>query len=303
MNKLSLLAGLACAAAATPFAFADSLYVADSSNFSIVSSDLDGQNETTVTSGITTSGNDLFGLTASGSTLYWTLSISGLVQSYDLLTGTKSTLANTTQPTGIAATSSFLYWLDATDDALYRSDLDGQNRTTLVSGSAGSFADPTGLTVTDSAIYWTDVGTGQIMRSDLNGGSVTTLAAGISRPTAIAVNGSFVYWALEGVGTGNTGKVQRANLGDGSNVTDLVTNIYRPEGLLITGSTLYWSETAQGVGEANLDGSNPNYVISDVFGATGLVTAVPEPPVVALLAGALLFGFGRWRRRMRATLG
>ena len=108
MFKLPFFTGLACLAAAMPIASADWLYVADSSSKSIVASDLDGQNETTAVSGLTALSGDLFGLTSSGSTLYWTLSVSGLVQSHDLSAGTTASLITHWQPKGVAVAGSVL---------------------------------------------------------------------------------------------------------------------------------------------------------------------------------------------------
>lgn len=283
MFKLSHFAGFACLAAAMPFVLADTLYVADSSSKSIVASDLDGQNETTAVSGVTALSGDLFGLTSSGSTLYWTLSVSGLVQSHDLSAGTTASLLTSAQPTGVAVSGSLLYWVDATLDALYHANLDGTNIQTVLSNSTspGLFSDPAGLAVTGSFIYWSDVGTNKIMRANLDGSSVTTLVSGLLRPTSVAVDGTFVYWTAEGTGSGNTGKIQKADLSDGANVQDVLTGLYRPEGLLVTDTAIYWSETATGVGKANLDGSNATYILTDVYGATGLAISAATPAPTA----------------------
>jgi hypothetical protein len=209
--------------------------------------------------------------------------VSGLVQSHDISAGTTASLLTSAQPTGVAVSGSLLYWVDATLDALYSANLDGTNIQTVLSNSTspGLFSDPAGLVVSGSFLYWSDVGTNKIMRANLDGSGVTTLVSGLLRPTSVAVNGSLIYWTEEGTGSGNTGRIQKANLADGSNVQQVLANLFRPEGLLVTDTAIYWSETATGVGRANLDGSNATYILTDVFGATGLAISAATPAPTA----------------------
>jgi hypothetical protein len=77
------------------------------------------------------------------------------------------------------------------------------------------------------------------------------LITGSSYPTAIAVDGSHIYWANVG-----TNAIGTANL-DGSGVNEsLITGAAGATGVAVDSSHLYWTgATGNTIGRANLDGS------------------------------------------------
>lgn len=309
MIKTPFLLGLAALIAAAPCAPAAalSLYVIDGVANSIFSANLDGSGLSTVTP--IQQFSSAFGLTASGSTLYWSMPTVPQIQSYDMSTGTlTSSLVSTDGPYGITATSSNLYWVDANDDSLFRSGLDGLNKTALITQSAlpsGDFINnPSGIAVTDSAIYWSDVTAHQILKANLDGTGVQLLVSD-SSVTAVnlAVTATNIYW------TDQSGAIKRSNL-DGTNVVDVVSGLLTPAGIAVTDSLIYWTDSSAGdlqsigINTVNAQASDATTVIASGSGLqspSGLViaTAVPEPATVLLASvgiGFVLFCASRRRR-------
>lgn len=303
---LLVLAALIAVAPCAPAA-ALSLYVIDGSANSVFTANLDGSGLSTVTTFAPFSVP--FGLTASGSTLYWSMQANPQIQSYDLSTGTTTApLITADNPYGITATSSNLYWVDANDDSLFRSGLDGSNKTTLITQTglpSGDFiTNPSGIAVTDSAIYWSDVSAHEILKSNLDGTGVQLLVSD-SSVTAVnlALTATNIYW------TDQSGAIKRSNL-DGTNVVDVISGLTFPAGIALTDSLIYWSDSGAGtvqsigINTVNASASAATTVIASGSGLqspAGLViaTAVPEPATIVLASvgiGFVLFCASRRRR-------
>ena len=93
------------------------------------------------------------------------------------------------------------------------------------------------------------------------GSNIEDLVTGLDYPFGLALDvvGSKMYWT----GSGNAGKIQRANL-DGSNIETLIIGV-DSGGLALdmAGGKIYWTEDGWWIRRANLDGSN----IEDVTGS------------------------------------
>jgi hypothetical protein len=308
MIKTPILLGLAALIAVAPCASASlSLYVIDGSANSVFTANLDGSGLSTVTTFAPFSVP--FGLTASGSNLYWSMQANPQIQSYDLSAGTTTApLITADNPYGITATNSALYWVDANDDSLFRSGLDGSNKTALITQTAlplgYSIQNPSGIAVTDSAIYWSDVSAHEILKANLDGSVVQLL---VSNPSVTAVNlavtATNIYW------TDQNGAIKRSDLG-GTNVVDIVTGLQSPVGIAVTDSLIYWTDSSAGtvqsigINTINAQASDATTVIASGSGLqspAGLViaTAVPEPATVVLVSvgiGFILFCASRRKR-------
>ena len=160
-----------------------------------------------------------------------------------------SIIASTTQG------STMLYWADASDSTIKRSDLNGSNTTTLVATDAETIA----IDSTHGTIYWAHPATNKIQRANLaDGSNVEDIYFGGRniRELGIDASGGHLYWVEQG-----GEKIRRANL-DGSDVVDVVTGIDEPYGidLDVPGGKIYWtSGTTPGgidrIQRANLNGS------------------------------------------------
>ena len=85
-----------------------------------------------------------------------------------------------------------IYWTDLTTGKIVRTDIDGTDKTELVTG----LSNPSGIALDVSAgkIYWTDQGFGKILAANLDGSDETDVLTGLSKPTAIALTSSKIYW-------------------------------------------------------------------------------------------------------------
>jgi low density lipoprotein receptor-related protein 5/6 len=174
------------------------------------------------------------------------------------------------QTTGLAidSASGHLYWADRFQQKIERTDLDGQNRVTLLSG----LGLPWGLALDLSAgkMYWTEGA--KIRRADLDGSNVEDLiTSGITNAQGIALDLSAgkMYWAAY-----SFGRIERADL-DGSNQEVLLSGLGGVGDLAIdeAAGKIYWvDDIYDKVRRANLDGSS----IED------LVTGVSTPVALAL---------------------
>jgi 3-hydroxyacyl-CoA dehydrogenase/sugar lactone lactonase YvrE len=136
-------------------------------------------------------------------------------------------------PDGLAVdlAGGHLYWTNmgnpkANDGSILRSDLDGQNMTTIVP-PGGTFTPKQILIEKKSAkLYWCDREGMRVMRADLDGSNVETLvdtSEGDARPgpdptkwcvgVALDLDEGKVYWSQKGGDNANEGRILRANIG------------------------------------------------------------------------------------------
>jgi DNA-binding beta-propeller fold protein YncE len=154
--------------------------------------------------------------------------------------GRETLVSSLTSPNGIAldTTNNYMYWCDATDDAVYRARLDGTGKTTILSG----LNNPLGIAV-DSAngyLYYANNGGSEVRKCTVAGGGDAQLIA-VTDPNDVCLDvaNSYVYIAC-----GTDGKIVRCTL-TGTGSTDIVTGLSDVIGIDIdlTNSYLYWSNS------------------------------------------------------------
>jgi hypothetical protein len=119
-----------------------------------------------------------------------------------LLTGENPTeiAPNQSDPRGIAAGASHVYWVNTFDGTIMRSRLDGTDVTALISGRST----PSDIAVDSQGIYWVEAGTasefsdGLVMAARLDGSELTTIAEQQLDPRRIELDAEHVYWINRG---------------------------------------------------------------------------------------------------------
>jgi sugar lactone lactonase YvrE len=107
-----------------------------------------------------------------------------------------------TQPTGVWANSTLVYFADTANNSIKKRNADGTgSTTTFVSGLAG----PSGVCADASFIYFSELG-GNIKRLSIAGGTVTTIASGLAGPSGICIDSAGNILFLE-QGPGNVKKI------------------------------------------------------------------------------------------------
>ena len=156
-----------------------------------------------------------------------------------------------------------MYFLDSDDNEIYRSNLDGSDIDTLVTGQDLVLAS-IALNVIAEKMYWTTRNT--VSRANLDGSDVEVLVSGLDFPSGIAldVGAGKTYWA-EGE------FIKCADL-EGNNVVTLITEAFnatiRGIALDITGEKIYWVDRNRNrVKRADLDGNNKENLINLGIGA------------------------------------
>jgi low density lipoprotein receptor-related protein 5/6 len=144
-----------------------------------------------------------------------------------------------------------MYWVDSSDKAVLRANLDGANKETIVSGLGAPFG--IAIDTVDEYIFWSDNVNKNITRADLDGNNKVTIVSGLENPehlTVDAVHGK-VYWTNR-----NAHKVQRSNL-NGTGVEDIITGLGSPRGIDIDvdAGYLYVVDTVGTIFRSNLDGT------------------------------------------------
>ncbi len=139
---------------------------------------------------------------------------------------------------------SFIYWVNLTANSIQRSEFDGSNITTVVSG----LSNPRNIfydSISDK-IYWTDRGTSKIQRSNIDGSNIEDVVTGIGsglRQLAVDNANNHVYWIQDSTGIIDSG-IWRANL-DGTNIASFDTGIglFNAQGLAldVSGQFVYSS--------------------------------------------------------------
>ena len=188
--------------------------------------------------------------------LYWTAR--GKIQRADLDASNIEEVVNR-EAVSIAldAANGKLYWTHA-DDGIFRANLsDGTHIEHLIDDgiedvySGGRIA----LDVAGGKMYWTNGITDSIFRANLDGSNAEeVLKLFVGRPLDIALDvmGGKMYWTQW---DGNA-SISRANL-DGTNIELLINpGDRRSIALDVAGGKMYWTDGFDGIGMANLDGSN-----------------------------------------------
>jgi low density lipoprotein receptor-related protein 5/6 len=216
-----------------------------------------------------------------------------------------------TQPADLAIdlANGLLYWTDTAQGtatgAIRRSDLSGNNVTTLRSG----LVEPYFLTIDTPGgkIYWSDFDSGIIHRANLDGsGTAEDFITGLTRTRDMVIDpaSGYLYWADR-----NSRKIQRRQLAGGTieDLFDANDGLLRPHGLVLDTEAgfIYWTDTdAHAIGRGVLNGAGlPTYVVTGNDGQVGpwaITLAVPEPSGIAVL---VLGAFGIAVRRHRSSRG
>jgi sugar lactone lactonase YvrE len=174
-----------------------------------------------------------------------------------------------------------LYWGDQTLAQIGSAHLDGAGAGPLLSTPFHS-----GLAVDadNGKIYWDTSITavdGDIMRANLDGSNVEIVVTEASKPARLALDiaGGKIYWTDYVLDV-----VRRANL-DGSDVEDLyvVGANLNPDGIALDldEGKVYWGQAVttnrDKIMRMNLDGSNPEDVLTGDFGIITCFGFIPEP--------------------------
>jgi hypothetical protein len=128
-------------------------------------------------------------------------------------------------------------------------------------------ARPRDVLVTATNIYWPNLETFTIQRSALDGTGVTTLYTGLTGPSGLATDGTYIYWT-NGL-PGNT-TIGRALLAGGGTVDNsFITGASTPIGLAVSGNFIYWSNSAnRTIGRAQLNGAGAATGVDQSYIAT-----------------------------------
>jgi DNA-binding beta-propeller fold protein YncE len=170
----------------------------------------------------------------------------------------------------VDAAAGHLYWtnmgnLKENNGSIFRSDLDGQNMTTIVPPGGTFTPKQLQLEKTSGKLYWCDREGMCVMRANLDGSKVETLvdtSQGDPRPgpdptkwcvgIAVDVDGGKIYWTQKGGDNADEGRIFRANIETPSGQTPtnrqdielIYDGLPEPIDLDIDPSTrtLYWTD-------------------------------------------------------------
>ena len=166
------------------------------------------------------------------------------------------------------ARADYLFWVEAGEDAIQRSNTDGSDTVTLahfVMESAQHLA----IDAAARKVYWADRSRNQLARADLDGGTNPEVLLSTPLPSYIAldtVNGK-IYWTAQTLHT-----LSRANL-DGSSPESLYGDLPEPTGVAVDPSTgrLFWADaTAEAVLATGLGGGAVDTLASGLYNPLSL---------------------------------
>jgi hypothetical protein len=186
-----------------------------------------------------------WGLVIDGTDLYATYG-KGVVWTSTVTMGLQSVADKLAGPLNIATDGTDLYWTDKTAGAVMKcrpgsSPIDAGPKgcvpTMLAAGQNG----PWGIVATVGNVYWTNVDA--VMGCATSGcSSPTTVAKNLMTARGIAVQGAFVYWVDQGLGTvskcaGSTFCATPTVLAHGQSA---------PYGIAVDATNVYWTNSGDG---------------------------------------------------------
>jgi hypothetical protein len=154
------------------------------------------------------------GIAVDATSVYWTTfsnSGTGTVMKVALAGGVAQTLASGLYPLGLAIDANSVYWADHA--SVMKVSKMGGSATALAREprrDGGLQSSPTAVAVDGSNLYWTDEGLLTVNKVPLTGGTTTTLAVQQSFPSGLALGGTDVYWVNSGYQNISDGEVKRA---------------------------------------------------------------------------------------------
>lgn len=177
--------------------------------------------------------------------------------------------SSVSQEITIGIPSEELFFIEAGTAMMNKLALDGSGNVTTFLDMDGILGVGLDYDAANAKIYFSDYQNppeGKIFRVNLDGSGLEAIVTGITDPYAIALDlvNDKVYW------TDDLGNISRANL-DGSSVEIGIVNIadgmMRAIDLDVENNKMYFNDVnAENLYVANLDGSNPTILFSDVYG-------------------------------------
>lgn len=172
-----------------------------------------------------------------------------------------------------------LYYIDLSDEFIRKLSLDGSETVTDVVDLVGKGGVGMAYDVTNEKIYFSDFDTypfGNIWRVNRDGTGLEAIVTNIGDPYAIALDvaDNKMYWVDD------EGNVSRANL-DGTSPEIGILNVpdasWRALTLDVENGKMYvYDANVEDIYVANLDGSNPQIIISGVYGYVIAVDTVND---------------------------
>jgi hypothetical protein len=113
---------------------------------------------------------------------------------------TGSVATSQTLPTALSLDSTYLYWVDFTiPGAVWQYDIASNSKTQLASTESNPFR----IVSDDNDVFWIDQGTGtdgSLVRWHLGTSTKTSFPTNLALPSAVAMDGTAVYFATAGTG-------------------------------------------------------------------------------------------------------
>lgn len=169
---------------------------------------------------------------------------------------------------GLEVSDTGIYWTNWNHTTLERTDLDGANRTTVVSGLGVSTINR--LAVDATHVYWSDYNAGTIGRAALDGTEKnTTWITGQTKISGLEVSEGQIYWGLR-----DAQQLRAADL-DTATVRLVSPTIHQINGVSVAGDYLYWAAIGTGkISRIRTDGTDP-VTIAPAGPTTAFDTVVP----------------------------
>jgi len=96
---------------------------------------------------------------------------------------------------------------------------------------------PSSIAVDGSYVYWAESDTGTLQKVSKNGGAVTPLASGLNQPMRVAVDTTHVYWTEYASGAAGAGSVKSVSVSGGA-ITTLATSLNGPFAITADGAAI-----------------------------------------------------------------